>query len=143
VRGSAPGDTQPSLGTHPTPVSGVRNLGDQTKNAGGHGHSMPVVLRSQGFAYKVVVLLGGNILVPLVDITRLSVLDLPLKYELPKTEAWSSPSSPIHLIAFMCKRFHSRSTISHGLCQVDRVTLLWGQDWYICHRFVHTSSSST
>ena len=34
-RGSAPGDTQLTLGWYTTPVSGVPNLGDRTKNAGG------------------------------------------------------------------------------------------------------------
>jgi len=37
-RHSAPVDTQLTLGWRATPVSGVLNLGNRTKNAGGYGH---------------------------------------------------------------------------------------------------------
>ena len=62
VRGSAPGDTQLSLGTPPTLVSGVLDLGDRTKNTGGTGHRPPSVVCSNGVACKVVAIIKTNIL---------------------------------------------------------------------------------
>ena len=53
-RGSAPGNTQPSLEWYPTPVSGALNLGDRTKNAGGRGHRATGTLSGKVFAYQVV-----------------------------------------------------------------------------------------
>ena len=50
VRGSAPGDTQLSLGTPPTPVSGVPDLDDRTENAGGSGCRVVGALSGEGVA---------------------------------------------------------------------------------------------
>jgi len=47
-RGSAPGDTQLTLGWYTTPVP---NLGDRTKNAGGYSHRTTSVLYGKAFAY--------------------------------------------------------------------------------------------
>ena len=50
-RGSAPRDTQLTLGWYPAPVSGVLNLGDRTKNAGGYGHRTTSELYGRAFTY--------------------------------------------------------------------------------------------
>jgi len=50
--GSAPGDTQLTLGWYTTPVSGVPNLGDRTKlNAGGYSHRTTSAFYGKAFAY--------------------------------------------------------------------------------------------
>ena len=53
--------TLPRDPPHPG-VRGPHNLGDRTKSAGGHGHSMSSVPCGKAFAYKIVVLFVRNIL---------------------------------------------------------------------------------
>ena len=52
--------THPRVG--PDPVSGVPNLDDQAKNAGGSCHSLPSTLWDKILAYEVVEILAKNIL---------------------------------------------------------------------------------
>ena len=52
--------THPRVG--PNPVSGVRNLGDRTENAGGGGHRVTDTLSGKAFAYQVVATLAKSIL---------------------------------------------------------------------------------
>ena len=86
-RGSAPGDTQLTLGWGTTPVSGVLNLGDRTKNAGGKGHDTTGALCSKALAYQVVAILAKVILFLCFNTTRPIVPSETAKRGLPKTEA--------------------------------------------------------
>ena len=74
---------------YPTPVSGVLNLGDRTKNAGGNGHRTPSILYGKAFTYEVVVMVTKNILFPYFDVTQPMAPGGTVKHGLPKTEAWS------------------------------------------------------
>jgi hypothetical protein len=98
-RSSAPIDTQLDQGvSHPSVRGPQSGRSSEKHGGGGKGHRTINVLFGKAFVYRLVVILARNILSPCFHVTRLMVSGETVKYELPKTEAWS-PLSPHHLIA--------------------------------------------